>query len=64
MKGPEGVDDILAQLNGMGLPQDSLVSDMEEVPENDIREVRTKQRRAPRGKTQQKKGNNVIDLDM
>jgi hypothetical protein len=60
MKGPEGVDDILAQLNGVEASQAGLVSDVEEEP---VREVNT---RRPARRTRQRKSNqdNVIDLDM
>lgn len=58
MRGPEGVDDILAQLNGMGV-EDALVSDIEE---EDVKEVSTKGRK---GRVQKgRKKEDVIDLDM
>ena len=59
MKGPEGVDDILAQLNGVEASQASLVSDVEE---DEVREVTTSRPRARR--TRKPKADNVIDLDM
>lgn len=57
MRGPEGVDDILAQLNGTEASQASLVSDVEE--ETEVREVKPR-----RPRTRKKKSDNVIDLDM
>lgn len=58
MKGPEGVDDILAQLNSMEASRASLISD-DDV--DSIKEVNTSSTKVkkPRGKK-----NNVIDLDM
>ena len=61
MKGPEGVDDILAQLNGVEASQASLVSDVEEDAGN-VREVSTSRPRARRAR--KPKADNVIDLDM
>lgn len=67
MKGPEGVDDILAQLNGVEAANVGLVSDVEEEIEP-VREINTrasgstKQSRKPRARSRKK--NNVIDLDM
>jgi hypothetical protein len=58
MKGPEGVDDILDQLNKTDASQIGLVSDVEDMDDK-IKEVKTTRR-----KKTNKKQNNVIDLDM
>lgn len=57
MRGPEGVDDILQQLNGVEASQVGLVSDAEE--EVSVKEVNTKPSRRRRVKK-----DDVIDIDM
>jgi hypothetical protein len=62
MRGPDGVDDILEQLNGMEASQATLVSDIEDDDNGGIvKEVNTKTRRA-RGGKKRSSGEDVIDI--
>jgi hypothetical protein len=65
MRGPEGFDDILNQLNASNMGTSGLISDVEEDEPENTKEVNTKQRkpRQPR-QPNKKKNNEVIDLDM
>jgi len=62
MSGPEGFDDILNQLNPGNMGQDGLISDFEEEPVANTKEVSTKPKKTR--KPRKPKGGNVIDLDM
>ena len=68
MRGPSGVDDILAQLNDMNAAQASLVSDDENddppAPiEDQIKEIKPRARK-PRRTRPKAKEEDVIDLDL
>jgi hypothetical protein len=65
MRGPSGVDDILAQLNDMSAAQASLVSDDEQEPEpaSQTKSINTRARR-PRRRRTKKDDEDIIDLDL